>query len=144
VKLCDFEVGPDRPFFLIAGPCVVESEQLALDTSGVLKEICERLGIPFIFKSSFVTIDIDKNLGCRSRKCCETVRNARRAIGFGHELLSYARKLDRRHAERILKAHGETRRCAHASHRRRHEHQGLGILQLGELHTHIRRDFLDV
>jgi 2-dehydro-3-deoxyphosphooctonate aldolase (KDO 8-P synthase) len=53
VKLCDFEVGPDRPFFLIAGPCVVESEQLALDTSGVLKEICERLGIPFIFKSSF-------------------------------------------------------------------------------------------
>ncbi len=53
MKLCGFEVGPDRPFFLIAGPCVVESEQLQLDTAGRLKEITGRLGIPFIFKSSF-------------------------------------------------------------------------------------------
>lgn len=53
MKLCGFEVGLDRPFFLIAGPCVIESEQLAMDTAGTLKEICQRLDIPFIFKSSF-------------------------------------------------------------------------------------------
>ncbi len=53
MKLCGFEVGLDRPFFLIAGPCVVESMQLQLDTAGALKEITGRLGIPFIFKSSF-------------------------------------------------------------------------------------------
>jgi len=53
VKLCGFEVGLDRPFFLIAGPCVIESEQLQMDTAGTLKEICTSLGIPFIFKSSF-------------------------------------------------------------------------------------------
>ena len=53
MKLCGFEVGIDRPLFLISGPCVIESEQLALDTAGQLKEICAALGIPFIYKSSF-------------------------------------------------------------------------------------------
>jgi 2-dehydro-3-deoxyphosphooctonate aldolase (KDO 8-P synthase) len=53
VKLCGFDVGIEHPFFLIAGPCVIESEQLALDTAGTLKEICGRLEIPFIYKSSF-------------------------------------------------------------------------------------------
>ena len=53
MKLCGFDVGPEHPFFLIAGPCVIESEQLALDTAGTLKEICARLEIPFIYKSSF-------------------------------------------------------------------------------------------
>ncbi|MBL0088544.1 MAG: 3-deoxy-8-phosphooctulonate synthase [Ideonella sp.] len=53
MKLCGFEVGLDRPFFLIAGPCVVESEQLQMDTAGQLKEMTAALGIPFIFKSSF-------------------------------------------------------------------------------------------
>jgi 2-dehydro-3-deoxyphosphooctonate aldolase (KDO 8-P synthase) len=53
MKLCGFEVGLDRPFFLIAGPCVVESEQLQLDVAGHLKEITAELGIPFIFKSSY-------------------------------------------------------------------------------------------
>jgi 3-deoxy-8-phosphooctulonate synthase len=53
IELCGFEAGLDRPFFLIAGPCVVESEQLALDSAGQLKEICERLQINFIYKSSF-------------------------------------------------------------------------------------------
>ncbi|MCM0045230.1 MAG: 3-deoxy-8-phosphooctulonate synthase [Burkholderiaceae bacterium] len=53
MKLCDFDVGLDRPFFLIAGPCVIESEQMALDTAGRLKEITAGLGIPFIYKSSF-------------------------------------------------------------------------------------------
>ena len=53
MKLCGFEVGLDRPFFLIAGPCVIESRQLALDTAGQLKEICAGLGIPFIYKSSY-------------------------------------------------------------------------------------------
>ena len=53
MKLCDFEVGLDKPFFLIAGTCVVESEQMTLDTAGRLKEICAKLGIPFIYKSSY-------------------------------------------------------------------------------------------
>lgn len=53
MELCGFEVGLDRPLFLIAGPCVIESEQLAIDTAGQLKELTERLGIPFIYKSSF-------------------------------------------------------------------------------------------
>ncbi|MFL9925895.1 3-deoxy-8-phosphooctulonate synthase [Herbaspirillum lusitanum] len=53
MKLCDFEIGLDRPFFLIAGTCVIESEQMALDTAGYLKEITAELGIPFIYKSSF-------------------------------------------------------------------------------------------
>ena len=53
MKLCGFEVGLTQPFFLIAGPCVIESEQLQMDTAGTLKEITASLGIPFIFKSSF-------------------------------------------------------------------------------------------
>ena len=53
MKLCDFEVGLDQPLFLMAGPCVVESEQLAMDTAGELKQLCAELGIPFIYKSSF-------------------------------------------------------------------------------------------
>jgi 2-dehydro-3-deoxyphosphooctonate aldolase (KDO 8-P synthase) len=53
VKLCGFDAGLDQPFFLIAGPCVIESEQLALHTASRLKEITGRLGIPFIYKSSF-------------------------------------------------------------------------------------------
>ena len=53
MKLCGFEVGLDHPFFLIAGPCVVESEQLQMDVAGQLKEMTSELGIPFIFKSSY-------------------------------------------------------------------------------------------
>jgi 2-dehydro-3-deoxyphosphooctonate aldolase (KDO 8-P synthase) len=53
MKLCGFEVGLEHPLFLMAGPCVIESEQLALDTAGQLKEITARLGVPFIYKSSF-------------------------------------------------------------------------------------------
>jgi 2-dehydro-3-deoxyphosphooctonate aldolase (KDO 8-P synthase) len=53
MKLCGFEIGLQQPFFLIAGPCVVESEQLQIDTAGTLKEITGALGIPFIFKSSY-------------------------------------------------------------------------------------------
>ncbi|MDO8988844.1 MAG: 3-deoxy-8-phosphooctulonate synthase [Sideroxyarcus sp.] len=53
MKLCNFEVGLDKPLFLIAGPCVIESEQMAIDTAGQLKEMCQKLGIPFIYKSSY-------------------------------------------------------------------------------------------
>jgi len=53
MKLCGFDVGLDQRFFLIAGPCVIESMQLQIDTAGTLKEITSKLGIPFIFKSSF-------------------------------------------------------------------------------------------
>ena len=53
MKLCGFEVGLDKPFFLIAGPCVVESEQLQMDVAGELRAITTELGIPFVFKSSY-------------------------------------------------------------------------------------------
>ena len=53
MKLCDFEVGLDKPLFLIAGPCVIESQQMAIDTAGKLQEMCRELGIPFIYKSSY-------------------------------------------------------------------------------------------
>jgi 2-dehydro-3-deoxyphosphooctonate aldolase (KDO 8-P synthase) len=53
MRLCGFEIGLDQPFFLIAGPCVIESEQLQMDTAGTLQEITAALGIPFIFKSSY-------------------------------------------------------------------------------------------
>lgn len=53
MKLCGFDIGLTQPFFLIAGPCVIESEQLQMDTAGTLKEITSSLGIPFIFKSSY-------------------------------------------------------------------------------------------
>ncbi len=53
MKLCNFDVGLNRPLFLIAGPCVIESQQMALDTAGQLQEICCELDIPFIYKSSY-------------------------------------------------------------------------------------------
>jgi 2-dehydro-3-deoxyphosphooctonate aldolase (KDO 8-P synthase) len=53
MKLCGYDIGLDQPFFLIAGPCVIESRQMAHDTAGMLKEITSALGIPFIYKSSF-------------------------------------------------------------------------------------------
>lgn len=53
MKLCGYEIGLDKPFFLIAGPCVIESLQLAIDTAGALKEMTDELGVPFIYKSSY-------------------------------------------------------------------------------------------
>ena len=53
MKLCNFEVGLDRPLFLIAGPCVAESQQLCLDIAGQMKEVCAALGMPYIFKASY-------------------------------------------------------------------------------------------
>ena len=53
MKLCGFDVGLDKPFFLIAGPCVIESREMALETAEQLKEICAELAIPFIYKSSY-------------------------------------------------------------------------------------------
>ena len=53
LDICGYKVGDNLPFFLIAGPCVIESEQLAMECAGTLKELCFRMGIPFIFKSSF-------------------------------------------------------------------------------------------
>jgi 2-dehydro-3-deoxyphosphooctonate aldolase (KDO 8-P synthase) len=65
MKLCGFDVGLDQPFFLIAGPCVVESEQLQMDTAGALKEMTSALGIPFIFKSSFDKANRSSDSGFR-------------------------------------------------------------------------------
>lgn len=65
MQLCGFEVGGNQPFFLIAGNCVIESEQLALDTAGTLKEITTRLGINFIYKSSFEKANRTSHYGFR-------------------------------------------------------------------------------
>ncbi len=65
MKLCGFAVGPDQPLFLIAGTCVVESEAMALDTAGQLKEITTELGIPFIYKSSFDKANRSSQAGFR-------------------------------------------------------------------------------
>ena len=53
MKLCGFDVGLEHPLFLIAGPCVIESKQMAIDTAGQLKEMAARIGVPFIYKSSY-------------------------------------------------------------------------------------------
>jgi 2-dehydro-3-deoxyphosphooctonate aldolase (KDO 8-P synthase) len=81
MELCGFEVGLDRPFFLIAGPCVVESEALQLEAAGRLREMTQALGIPFIFKSSF-------------DKANRTSRSGFRGLGMdkGLEILAKVRK----------------------------------------------------
>ena len=66
IDLCGFKAGLNQPFFLIAGPCVVESEQLQMDTAGTLKEITTELGIPFIFKSSY---DKASDISLRAHAC---------------------------------------------------------------------------
>ena len=81
MNLCGYEVGISRPFFLIAGPCVIESQQLALDTAGELKEITASLGIPFIYKSSFDKANRSSHKSFRGPglqeglKVLETVKN---------------------------------------------------------------------
>ena len=84
MKLCGFDVGLDQPFFLIAGPCVVESEQLQMDTAGTLKEITSSLGIPFIFKSSFDKANRTSETAYRGlgmEKGLEILAKVRREIG---------------------------------------------------------------
>ena len=84
MKLCGFDVGLDKPFFLIAGPCVVESEQLQMDTAGQLKEITASLGIAFIFKSSFDKANRTSDAGFRGlgmEKGLEILVKVRREIG---------------------------------------------------------------
>ena len=81
MKLCGFEAGLDHPLFLIAGPCVIESEQLALDTAGRLKELTDGLGVPFIYKSSFDKANRSSGASFRGPgleeglRVLETVRN---------------------------------------------------------------------
>jgi len=84
VKLCGFEVGLSQPFFLIAGPCVVESEQLQVDTAGKLKEMTQALGIPFIFKSSLDEANRSSSKGFRGLGRAEGLRilsEVRRQVG---------------------------------------------------------------
>ena len=84
MKLCGFEVGLDRPLFLIAGPCVIESQQLAIDTAGTLKEITSGLGIPFIFKSSFDKANRSSHSSFRGLgmdKGLEILAAVRKAVG---------------------------------------------------------------
>ena len=84
MNLCGFNVGLDQPFFLIAGPCVVESEQLQLDTAGKLQEMTHALGIPFIFKSSYDKANRSSSKGFRGLGRDEGLRilsEVRRQIG---------------------------------------------------------------
>jgi 2-dehydro-3-deoxyphosphooctonate aldolase (KDO 8-P synthase) len=84
MKLCGFDVGLDRPFFLIAGPCVIESHQMALDTAGQLKEITGSLGIPFIYKSSFDKANRSSGSSFRGlgmEKGLEILADVRKTVG---------------------------------------------------------------
>ena len=84
MKLCGFDVGLNRPFFLISGPCVVESEQLQLDVAGQLKEITGALGIPFIFKSSYDKANRSSGKSFRGpgrEKGLEILAKVRRSLG---------------------------------------------------------------
>ena len=84
MKLCGFEVGIEHPIFLIAGPCVIESEQMAIDTAGQLKEICASVGIPFIYKSSYDKANRSSNKTFRGFGITEGLRildEVRRQIG---------------------------------------------------------------
>ena len=84
MKLCGFDVGLAHPFFLIAGPCVIESEQMALDTAGRLKEITTSLGIPFIYKSSFDKANRSSGSSFRGlgmEKGLEILANVKKQIG---------------------------------------------------------------
>ena len=84
MKLCGFDAGLEHPFFLIAGPCVIESRQLALDTAGALKDICARLDIPFIYKSSFDKANRSSGMSFRGPGMDEGLRilaEVRRELG---------------------------------------------------------------
>ncbi len=84
MKLCGFDVGLNRPFFLIAGPCVIESEQLQMDVAGQLREITTKLGIPFIFKSSFDKANRSSGTSFRGpgrEKGLEILARIRRELG---------------------------------------------------------------
>jgi 2-dehydro-3-deoxyphosphooctonate aldolase (KDO 8-P synthase) len=84
MNLCGFEVGLDRPLFLIAGPCVVESRQLAFDTAGELKALTAALGIPFIYKSSYDKANrssIQSFRGLGMDKGLEILSDVRKEIG---------------------------------------------------------------
>jgi 2-dehydro-3-deoxyphosphooctonate aldolase (KDO 8-P synthase) len=84
MKLCGFEVGLDRPMFLIAGPCVIESRELAMETAGRLKEIASAVGVPFIYKSSFDKANRSSGKSFRGPGMAEGLRilsDVRAAIG---------------------------------------------------------------
>ncbi|MFO1319848.1 MAG: 3-deoxy-8-phosphooctulonate synthase [Burkholderiales bacterium] len=84
MKLCGFEAGLDHPFFLISGPCVIESRQLILDTAGTLKEICAALRIPFIFKASYDKANRSSSTSFRGLgmdKGLEILADVRRTLG---------------------------------------------------------------
>lgn len=84
MKLCQFEVGLNQPFFLIAGPCVIESEQMILDTAGTLKEMTNELGIHFIFKTSFEKANrtsVDSFTGIGFEEGLEILAKVKKQIG---------------------------------------------------------------
>jgi 2-dehydro-3-deoxyphosphooctonate aldolase (KDO 8-P synthase) len=84
MNLCGFEVGLDKPLFVIAGPCVIESEQMTFDTAGTLKEVTDKLGIPFIFKSSYDKANrtsIDSYRGPGIEEGLKILENVKKELG---------------------------------------------------------------
>src|SRR5690606_1512271 len=84
MNLCGFEVGPDKPFFLIAGTCVVESEAMTIDTAGALREMTAALNLPFIYKSSYDKANRSSRSGFRGPGIEEGLRilsEVRRQVG---------------------------------------------------------------
>lgn len=95
MNLCGFKVGLDAPLFLLAGPCVIESEQLIMDTAGVLTEMCKKLGIAFIFKSSF-------------DKANRTSHESFRGLGFDQGLAILAKVKSTYHVPVVTDVHEDT------------------------------------
>ena len=82
MKLCEFNAGANKPFFLIAGTCVIESEAMTIDTAGHLKVICDDLRIPFIYKSSFDKANRSSKDGFRGPGLEEGLRFCPEALGL--------------------------------------------------------------
>ena len=80
MKLCGFDVGLDRPLFLIAGPCTAESLELCVDVAGELKEVCASLGLPYIFKASYDKANRSSGRSARGRRRpCRSLQACRAA-----------------------------------------------------------------
>ncbi len=95
MKLCHFDVGLDQPFFLIAGPCVIESLEMAIDTAGQLKEMTASLGIPFIYKSSFDKANRSSGSSFRGlgmEKGLEILAQVSKQVGV--RVLTYVHEID--------------------------------------------------
>ena len=142
MKLCGFDVGLEHRFFLIAGPCVIESEQLQMDAAGTLKEITAALGIPFIFKSSFDKANRSSEAGFRGLgmdKGLEILAKVKRELNVPvltdvhdtHHIAEVSKVVDVLQTPALL--------CRHTDPRRGHQ-RPAGEYQEGPVHRAARHE----